>query len=340
VIRVLVADDQPMTPTQPRSGQRYAAGTALVLACGYGLLHISWALGGRWAYSACGRGDLTANEAATGCGARQVESLSAGQGWVAVALCALAAVIAFGALRRRRWAAPSAAIASLILLVLSFPLHLVFEIPTGLTGDPTDWRGIANRVVLLAGAFAFAFAVERRRCPHDRPPGIRPLGKWARRGAYAGLVLPVVGWALPHMLWVLDLRVGIAEKTLNEAQELSLGVQLSGALAPVLGGLLTVGLARPWGQRFPRWFPRHAGRRIPPPLAMLPAGLVAVALCAYGVIGMVVMTTDIAAGRETLDSLLTAWAVVGIQVVFLVWGVALAVATWGYHQATRCQGCS
>lgn len=113
-------------------------------------------------------------------------------------------------------------------------------------------------------------------------------------------------------------------------------------LAPSLGGLVTLGLAHRWGQVFPRWVPALGGRRVPRPLALVPGGIVATALTSYGLIGVTEMTRDMSRGATSWLSLGDNWAVVGTEVLFLVWGVTLGAATIGYHLVTRsrCAACA
>lgn len=47
--------------------------------------------------------------------------------------------------------------------------------------------------------------------------------------------------------------------------------------------LLTLALVQPWGERVPHWVPRLGGRRIPPPVVIVPAllgGIAVTVLCA------------------------------------------------------------
>jgi len=319
--------------------QRACAVIALVTACGSMVLRLTWALGGRWGYTACSTREVSRAEAASGCGADAVADLPLVHGWVAVALSAVAALVAVAALKRARWAGPAALAACAVVLAVSFPLHLLFEVPAGLAGWPTDWRGVVHRLVLVAGALAFAGAVPRARCPHPADRPVRPLPPWARRAAYAGLVLPLVGWTLPHLLWMLGVPAGITRHTLDEALRLGLPIQLLITFAPAAGAVLTVGLTRPWAQRVPRRVPGLGGRRMPRMLAIGPAMTVAFALAGYGLWGLALMTRDVATGAVTVRSLITSWAVVGTEIVFVGWAAAVAVATAGYARATRCGPC-
>lgn len=84
---------------------------------------------------------------------------------------------------------------------------------------------------------------------------------------------------------------------------------------PALGGVLTIGMVRPWAETPGRY--RADRVRI---------DRISHDEC---------RRRD---GRAVRAGLATSWAVVATELVFLAWGLALA--TWGYHLATRCPACS
>ncbi len=98
------------------------------------------------------------------------------------------------------------------------------------------------------------------------------------------------------------------------------GLLLGGAAA--LGGVLTIGLVRPWGEVFPRWVPGWAGRPVPVGAAAVPGGVVAAVLCVSAAPMLVSMlTSDLSPTEKALSVVLFP---------FWVWGPALALAVWGY----------
>ncbi|HEY1177738.1 MAG TPA: hypothetical protein VGF17_16405, partial [Phytomonospora sp.] len=226
------------------------------------------------------------------------------------------------------WAATAA------FVVLSFPGHLLFQVPAGLAGRPTDWRDIAHRAAQLGIALLLARAAimsaKARRCGHDRRRGAAPVARWARWSAYAACALPVLGFSVPHLLWVLGVPFGTTEATLAQIRaDLDPATAIALCAVPALGGLATLGLGRRWGRVL-------FGRTIPPTLALAPAAVVSAALVAYGAIGIAMMLRDFSAADLTRE-----WAVYGTELVFLGWGLALSAATWGYALATRkrCRAC-
>jgi hypothetical protein len=155
-------------------------------------------------------------------------------------------------------------------------------------------------MVLLAGGLLFALAAPR--------PRLRLSRRWAQVAA----VLPVVGLSVPHAFWFLGVPLGIPPEMLTEAAtDLNLATALALVLAPAVGGVLTLALLRPWGRR---WF------------VVIPAGVVAVALTAYGLLGIAMMSTALLSGETTVGELAASWAVVLTELVFLAWGVALGGA--------------
>ncbi|MCW3815886.1 hypothetical protein ONA91_15685 [Micromonospora sp. DR5-3] len=225
------------------------------------------------------------------------------------------------------------------LVALSFPGHLLFEIPAAAFGRPADWRDLVHRLLLLGGGLllgATAASLGPRRSGRSGMAGPCPVPGWARGWAYAGCLLPVLGFTVPHVLWLMGVPFGISAAAIRAAtQDIGLAAGVALTVGPALGGLLTLGLAARWGQVFPRWMPWLGGRRVPRLLALVPAGVVAVALISYGVIGICLMTEALLAGTVTWPQLRSEWAVVGTEIVFLAWGLALGVAALGYHQVTR-----
>ncbi|MBW6436859.1 hypothetical protein KZ829_24245 [Actinoplanes hulinensis] len=313
--------------------RRFFAATCVVFVVGEVVLRLSWIAGGRWGYTACDRTDL-GDQPAGGCGADQVVAVPFGAGWGALGLCVVLAVVIAYADRLKpavTW------VAAVILLVLAFPLHLLFEIPAGVAGHPTDWRDIGGRVVLLAGGIAFAGLANAVGPPRGpAPTGFRRVPGWARRWAYVAVALPVVGWAVPHGLWVLGVPFGISEQTLRGADgDLSTATGVAITVVPPLAGLLVLGLVQRWGQRFPRWVPGLGGRRVPRLLAVLPAGTVAITLATYGVLSFGVFAGQVLDGEQSWAQVRDGWATVATLLVFLGWGVAVGVTTAGYVVATR-----
>lgn len=103
------------------------------------------------------------------------------------------------------------------------------------------------------------------------------------------------------------------------------GTQLTGLMlgtGVLFGGLLTLGLVRPWGERFPRWMAGLGGRVVPPALAILPASLVTVLFTSGGI---EFALEGLGSPSGAVDTLY-----VMTMFPFWLWGPLLGLATWAY----------
>ncbi|RLP91298.1 hypothetical protein [Micromonospora sp. CV4] len=315
-------------------GARWAV-ACVVFVVGEVALRLYWIAGGRWGYTACDRTALV--DPAGGCGADRVEALPFWAGWGALGVgVALAVLVGCSVRFPGRSTAAGSWVAAALLLVVAFPLHLLFEVPAALTGRPSDWRDLGARLALVTGGVLFA-GLANSSGPPRRPvaPGYRPVPRWTRRWAYVAVALPVAGWAVPHGLWVLGVPFGISQRELDDIHlNLSIPTGVAITVAPPLAGLLVLGLVQRWGQQFPRWVPGLGGRPVPRLLAVIPAGVVALALITYGVLSVAVFVGQLTAGDLRWSDVWEGWAVAATLLVFLGWGVSLGVTTTGYALAT------
>ncbi|WP_238433070.1 hypothetical protein [Micromonospora tarensis] len=318
-----------------RRAVRWAV-ACLVFVAGEAALRLYWIAGGRWGYTACDRTART--DPAGGCGADQVRVLPWAASWAALAAAAALTVMIVCALRfPGRWAAAAGWTVAALLLVAAFPLHLLFEVPAALAGRPSDWRDLGARLALVAGGLAFA-GLANALAPAHEPvsAGFRPVPPWARHWAYVAVALPVIGWAVPHGLWVLGVPFGISAQELDDIhRDLSTAMGVGITVVPPLAGLLVLGLVQRWGQQFPRWVPGLRGRGVPRLLALIPAAVVAIALVTYGVLSLAVVLAQLRSGDLRWSEVAGGWAVTATVLVFLGWGVWLGVTTVGYARATR-----
>ncbi|GAB3850059.1 hypothetical protein GCM10029963_35700 [Micromonospora andamanensis] len=151
--------------------------------------------------------------------------------------------------------------------------------------------------------------------------------RWGRWAVWVAAVIPF-GYALTRFAWLAGIPLGISSADLADLWEngaVWAGAGL-GAFATV-GSVLTLGLVQRWGERFPRWIPGLAGRRVPVRLAVVPATAVAVLATAAGVNAL---------------SLPEFWTVgrglsaAGAPLMFFpLWGLALGAATYAYHLRRR-----
>ncbi|ASU84230.1 hypothetical protein CDO52_16795 [Nocardiopsis gilva YIM 90087] len=207
--------------------------------------------------------------------------------------------------------------------------------------------GVLHQLFCLVGGFLWALATlayARRSsgaCPRcgrlEGAEGWRSpasAARWGRVAVYLAIVPPVV-YALTRFAWALGLPLGISEEFLREGQELGMwttGVFL--ASFGLVGAVLTLGLIQRWGEVFPRWMVRLAGRRVPVALAVVPASIVAVLLAVGGVAmwsGYAEMVGEAVSGSDEGMGLLAVLP----TALFPLWGVALGVATLAYYYRRR-----
>lgn len=106
-------------------------------------------------------------------------------------------------------------------------------------------------------------------------------------------------------------------------------------MVAVGGTILTLGLIQHWGENFPRWFPFISGKRVPLPLAIIPASLVSIMVTSAGFMYLSRFWRNGGLDEE-------GWSLSGPELLWPVWGVvALAGATLAYYyrRRGRCNHC-
>ncbi|MFD6585300.1 NYN domain-containing protein [Streptomyces anulatus] len=235
---------------------------------------------------------------------------------------------------------------SLLGLLAFSPALLVFVF-TGVPG-PQDMGDIlywhrGNLMILFVGGLlwvAATLAYQRRtngqcvycgRSPHG--PGrwtdaVR-LRTWGRRAVWLA-VLSTLPYDITRIAWYFGWPLGITDEFLKEMQDTPGMLEMGLALGVVstLGSLLMHGLIARWGEVWPRWVWWKKGRTIHPATAVVPAGIVAVALVPGGLMAV--------RGFEAAS-----WGITGPAILWAVWGVALGAATHLYYLRRRgvCRSC-
>jgi hypothetical protein len=218
--------------------------------------------------------------------------------------------------------------------------------------DALTWP-IVNQFVLVSGGFVWAMAaVAYQRRARDAcgncgrtdagtvwttPSAAAQWGRWA---TYVAVVIPLF-YATTRWAWALGIPLGISEEFLREGQASGLWVAGAGLATLAIGGaILTLGLVQWWGEAFPRWIPFFASKRVPIWLAVVPASLVSVFVTTAGL--MFVRLTVTGTLGETFGFVGEGdWAVLGPELLWPIWGVALGVATLAYYyrRRGRCRHC-
>jgi hypothetical protein len=265
-------------------------------------------------------------------------------GWYAVSLCAAAGGIGF-ALTRAPWRRALLVAAwgvTAALLVASAPLLL--DVVGGLLpglGARFHLVGLLNRAAACAGGILLGATAEayRRRwsgaclfCGRTayraKPAG---LPRWAVWGAYAAMA----GWLL---------RLGAQAAVGFDFAQGGAMALLVFEIGFVLAGVaLPLALVRPWGRVLPRRIPLLAGRRVPRWLLLGPAFAIAGGMVAYFGFTLLAITAETLTGtwQAGADDLPLAFFWVAVP-AYILWGLGLGAAAFGYYQATRpsCSVCA
>ena len=239
-----------------------------------------------------------------------------------------------------------------LLIVLGYTPYGIITLFTGAEfskvylGLLTQWTTV-HLLLCLVGGFSWLAATlsyARRSgdaCLYcgrrDGPEGWtspKNAARWGRSAVYVSMVAPVF-YAITRYAYALGIPLGISKEFLRFGQENGMWAQgLSMATFGLVGAVLTLGLTQRWGEVFPRWMIGLAGRRVPIALAVVPASFVSVLL----VVGSIAMWSGFAQLVGTaLTGQTEAIDIIGLAptMLFLVWGVALAVATLGYFYRRR-----
>jgi hypothetical protein len=189
--------------------------------------------------------------------------------------------------------------------------------------DAWPWPVLNQLVCVLGGLLlaASALAGSRRR---GRMNWFTP--ERGRAAVYVAVAVPLV-YCATRWAWALGIPLGVSPEFLAEGGN---GIWLAGAYLATFGafgGVLTLGLTQRWGEIFPRWIPGLRGRRVPPLLAVIPAGFVSIIVT---VAGLTYLRWTIA-GRFALAE----WGAWLPECFWPIWGAALATATISYYRRRK-----
>jgi len=195
------------------------------------------------------------------------------------------------------------------------------------TGVGRAWPGLLLSVAGLGAALAWGLVTVH--LLRSSATG-RRLTALAVRHRIPITVLAALGpvpYGLVRMTWLTPWPLFVpATEALPPSTRLW-GLLLGGAA--LLGAVLTIGLIRPWGERFPRWVPAVAGRPVPIAVAAVPGGLVAAVVTSAALPMIMLLSVEPTeagpggmSGTERLLALLLfpCW----------IWGPLLGLAVWGY----------
>ncbi len=346
----------PVGDSRARATSPYAAAA---WSLGYAMLGFHWWSGGEGFPYGAGNDPAARISILGGVTQSAAAPILAGLATVGVLVAlAMAAGAGRGVWRALILAFGLAASAALALVIPDYRvLVLVAYLPVTLIGAPLGLEPAAllevfdaamiNQLAIVAGGLIWAAATLSyvRRTSQDRetagrprwldPAAARHWGSWA---TYVAVAIPMV-YALTRYAWALGIPLGIDEDLFQQQQAVGLWA-IGAALASlaVAGGLLTLGLAKPWGETFPGWIPLIGGRPVPITLVVVPASLAAVLVTNTGLMfWRMALTGGFPVGDIDL-TLQDDWAALAPELLWPAWGLALGVATTAYSIRRRGRG--
>lgn len=216
-----------------------------------------------------------------------------------------------------------------LLMLLGYLPMVVVRLLSGNTDGLSDLMSPGLGLQVIVAAAAVSLLVElRRRTTSERhacaavDDELATATARTRRWTLIAIEAPVV-YATTRLLMFVEAP---GFRGFDEETRLA-GVGL--ALASIGGAALTLGLIRPWGERFPRWMVGLAGRRVPPDLAVIPALAIAGLILAAS---RSVLVGAIGAGSEAWDEVTETPLASLPHLMWPLWGVALALAALSYQR--------
>lgn len=187
-----------------------------------------------------------------------------------------------------------------------------------------NWPAMNLLVLLLTGiAFALATLTYQKRTRDEARANGSRLARFAKPAVVLAMVVPLI-YSTTRWIWALGWGVGLDPEFYRQGKEI--GLWIAGASLASLGAggaILTLGLIRPWGERFPRWMPGLAGKRVPINLAYVPANIVAVLVTSAGSTYIRIAFLQGTDGKWVTNMPETLWP---------LWGLGLFVAATAYRR--------
>jgi len=224
-----------------------------------------------------------------------------------------------------------AVVAALVVLVPSAHILAVAGYtPMLLIGAPFGWPSdidygvifnwtTANEIWAIVGGLLLARALMTWQRRTAATVSVGPV-RWGTWVTYVAAAVPAL-YALTRLAWAVGIPLGVDAPV--DDPDVALAATGLGGFA-LVGTVLTIGLVRPWGERFPRWMLGLAGRPVPVKLATVPAAAVAIAVA--GASGSFLSDTDV------LHDIASGDVAVLPMAFWPLWSVALLLAAYAYHR--------
>jgi hypothetical protein len=253
-----------------------------------------------------------------------------------VGLTAIRARPGSGAHRRRRPITLGVAIGAGLALDHSLLMVLGY-VPIAIVAAVTGRLDLVSKLVtpalgiqvaLAAGVIALLLELRASYPPvtavrsDDGGEALADARRQTRRWTLIALEAPIA-YALTRLLMFLNAPGFATDERLLRMAALGLG------LASLGGAVLTWGLIRPWGERFPRWMIGLAGRRVPIDLAVIPGLLVGALVLAAA---RAILVGMVEAGGTAWDELAESPLVALPHLLWPLWGFALMKAALAYRR--------
>lgn len=234
-------------------------------------------------------------------------------------------------------------------------LVVVAYAPILLAGAPFGWPPgvrffeaipwpLINQAMCMTGGVLWGCAAVAYQRLTRHGGGIFATGRWmslltSRRvssiAVGMSVAIPVL-YAITRWTWALGYPLGISEAFFRDGQAVGLW-WMGGALGTlaIIAAVLAPGLIRLWGERFPRWLPRVAGRRVPPLLVVVPASMASLLITSAGLMFVRLTISGTLRIGDHAITLTENWGALAPELLWPIWGFSLGVATLGYWERSH-----
>jgi hypothetical protein len=163
----------------------------------------------------------------------------------------------------------------------------------------------------------------------DQPRGSRSVRPWVTAAAFAvpACVLPSASW---RAWFLLDSATGSNPCSPGNAGE---GIYIASlSLVSLSLAALTIGLVRPWGERYPRWLPVVGGRPVPARRATAVAMTGATIIGALTLYFLVRLAIGIDGKPSATGCSSPGWEVLVFYLPLVAWAPLLFVVARDYYR--------